>query len=31
MANKSVNRTPKKLRFLGALRAARCGAGYVQR
>jgi hypothetical protein len=25
-----VNRTPKKLRFLGPLRAERSGAGYLQ-
>jgi len=29
--NNSVNRTPKKLRFLGSLRAAHSGAGYVKR
>lgn len=29
--NKSVKRVPKKLRLLGSLRAARSGAGYVQR
>jgi hypothetical protein len=29
--NLSINRTPKKMRFLGSLRAARSGAGYVKR
>jgi hypothetical protein len=29
--NNSINLTPKKLRFLGCLRAARSGAGYVKR
>lgn len=29
--NPSVNRTPNKLRLLGSLRAARYGAGYLQR
>jgi hypothetical protein len=29
--NNSVNRTPIKLRFMGALRALRSGAGYFKR
>jgi len=31
MANPAVNRTPNRLRRLGSLRAARSGAGYLQR